>query len=94
MSDSQAETTPQPLNVHGFLAVMTDQLAAIAWQKMGLQADPMTGKVERDLAQARVAIDVAESVAKTLESELDEEDKRQMRNLIRDLKVNYVEQSK
>ena len=94
MSDSQAETTPQPLNVHSFLAVMLDQLAAIAWQKMGLQADPMTGKVERDLVQARVAIDVAETVAKSLEGELDEDDRRQMNNLVRDLKLNYVEQSK
>jgi len=91
---SEAQAQPLPINVHTSLAVMLDQLASIAWQKMGLQADPITGKTEGDLKQARVAIDIAESIAKVLESELDEDDRRQTQNLIRDLKVNYVEQSK
>lgn len=94
MSDQQAQAASQPIDVHSFLAVMLDQLASLAWQKMGLQTDPLTGKPEPDLVQARVAIDVAESIAKALEGALDEEDRRQMHNLIRDLKVNYVEQSK
>ena len=94
MSDSTANPPAEPLNVYAVLAVMLDQMSAIAWQKMGLRPDPFTGTMERDLAQARAAIDVAEMMMKTLEGQLDEEDRRQTHNLMRDLKVNYVEQNK
>lgn len=94
MSDPTANPPAEPLNVYAVLAVMLDQLSSIAWQKMGLQPDPFTGTMDRDLTQSRVAIDVAESMVKALDGQLDEEDRRQMHNLMRDLKVNYVEHSK
>jgi hypothetical protein len=74
--------------------VMTDQLAAVAWQKLGLQPDPMLGKVEQNLEEAKLAIDLTSHLASFLQPRLDEEDKRQMHNLIRDLRINYVEKTK
>lgn len=94
MSETTEALPREPLNVYTVLAVMLEQISSVAWQKLGLQHDPVTGTLDKDLAQARVAIDVAESVAKALESQLDDEDCRQVQNLVRDLKVNFVEQSK
>lgn len=98
MSESDApspgEAPRGPLSVYDFLMVMTDQLAAIAWQKLGLQPDPLTGQMSRDLGEAKVAIDLTTHIASFIEPRLDEEDKRQMRNLIRDLRMNFVEKSR
>ncbi len=94
MSESPTPPSSEPLNVFTVTAVMLDQMASLAWQKMGLQHDPMTGTLDKDLLQARAAIDVAEALAKVLEGQLDEEDRRHTHNLLRDLKLNFVEQSK
>lgn len=74
--------------------VMVDQMASIAWQKLGLQPDPMTGKLVKDLAEAKVAIDVTAGLAGFIEPHLDDEDKRRIHSLIRDLRINYVEHTK
>lgn len=83
-----------PLSIYDVIVVMTDQIAAIAWQKLGLQPDPLTGKVEMDLGEAKVSIDLTTHLATFVQERLDEEDKRRMHNLIRDLRINYVEKSK
>ena len=88
------EAPAEPLSVYTMLLAMTDQLAAIAWQKLGLQPDIMTGKVHRELEEAKLAIDLTTHLASFIEPKLDEDDKRRIHNLIRDLRINYVEQSK
>lgn len=81
------------LDVYDMIRAMTDQMAGLAWQKMGLQPDPFTGKVEQDLPQAKVAIDVATGLAGFLKDCLDEDDKREIDNLVRDLRINYVQRA-
>lgn len=91
------ETPPvehEPLSVYQILMVMVDQMAAIAWQKLGLQHDPMSGRLNKDLEEAKVAIDVTSGLAAFIEPKLDEEDKRRIHGLIRDLRINYVERAK
>ena len=96
MSQEDAFQTPPagPLSVYDVLVVMTDQLAAIAWQKLGLQPDPLSGQVQKNLEEAKVAIDLTSHLASFVQPRLDEDDKRQLHNLIRDLRINYVEKSK
>lgn len=84
----------QPVNVFEFLAVIIDQTAAIAWQKMGLQPDFSTGQIAKDLDQCKSAIDATAALAQIVEPQLDETDRRHMQNLVRDLRINYVEHSK
>ena len=81
---------PAP-TIYDHLAMILDQLSGVAWQKLGLQPDMMTGKIEPDLAQARVAIDVVGYLAGQLDSQLDDEDKKHIHSLVRDLKINYVQ---
>lgn len=82
------------LDVYQMLMVMVDQMAAVSWQKLGLQPDPLTGRVGADLDQAKVAIDVTAGLAGFLEPKLDEEDRRRIHGLVRDLRLNYVDKSK
>jgi hypothetical protein len=52
----------------------------------------VTGKIEPNLSDARVAIDVAQYLVSCLETQVDDEDKRQLQSIIRDLKINFVQQ--
>ena len=90
-SEEPGPSLEGPLSVYHMISVMVDQLAAIAWQKLGLQTDPLTGKIEKDLTQAKIAIDVTTEMSRFLEPELDDEDKKKTQALIRDLRMNYVE---
>lgn len=83
----------EPLSVYMLLAVSLDQFASVANQKMGLQVDPITGKIDRDLKQAKIAIDVASRLVEAMDPELDDEDRRQVQSLLSDLRLNYVRQS-
>ncbi len=93
MSDQESHAQPESIDVFAALAIMAEQLAGMAWQRMGLQHDMITGKIERDLPQAKAAIDASAALAAILEPQLDEGDQRMMQNLIRDLRMNYVQQS-
>jgi len=84
----------EPVNVYDVIMFMTDQMTALAWQKLGLQPDMVTGQIAKDLEQAKVAIDLTTHLASFIEPRLDEESKRRMHNIVRDLRINYVEKAK
>jgi hypothetical protein len=68
-----------------------------AIQQLGLIADPKTGKANRDLGQARVAIDCVASLAAVLDapdSALDSALRQNVRRVLTDLRLNYVTQTK
>ena len=90
---SSEEKTPDAIDIHQVIAIMIDQVAAIGWQKLGLQPDPLNGKMAQDLTQAKVAIDVVADLAKYLEGKLDDQDQRQIHNLVSDLRINYVQRT-
>ena len=86
-----SEETRDAPTVFDHIAVLLDQMAGVAWQMLGLQPDMVTGKIEPDLDQARVAIDVVSFLSNKLEPQLDEDDRRQIQSLVRDLKINFVQ---
>lgn len=86
-----SEVAQQAPSVFDHIAVLLDQMAGVAWQKLGLQPDMVTGKIEPDLEQARIAIDVVSFLSGKLEAQLDDDDKRQIQSLVRDLKINFVQ---
>lgn len=92
---TEAPSAPtEPVGVYTVIMATVEQMAAVAWQKLGLQPDFLTGKIHKDLSEAKVAIDITTHLASFLEPKLDEEDKRRLHNLIRDLRTNFVQQSK
>jgi hypothetical protein len=94
MADSSETSSQEPLSVYTVIVAMTEQMSSIAWQKLGLQPDIMTGKLVQDLEQAKVAIDLTAEMARFIEPELDEEDRRRIQGMIRDLRLNYVQKCK
>lgn len=91
---SEEAQDKKPLSVYDLLVIMIDQTASVAWQKLGLQPDMMTGTINKDIGEAKVAIDLVAHLAGQVESKLDEEDRREMQKLVSNLRLNYVEKSK
>ena len=85
------DASPGPIDVYAVVMTMVDTMATMAWIKLGLQPDMGTGRLERDMEQAKLAIDLTTHLAGFIEPKLDEEDKRRMHSLVRDLRMNYVE---
>jgi hypothetical protein len=87
------EEEKAPLSVYDIIVFMVEQMQAVSWQKLGLQHDPMTGKLEANLTEARVAIDTTAFLVQQLESRLDDEDKRRLQSIVRDLRINFVQRN-
>lgn len=88
-----SESTPTP-TVYDHLLVMFEQMVVVAWAKLGLRPDPLSGKLEPNIAEAKVAIDVVTFIGTQLEQQLEDEgDRRQIQNVMRDLKINFVQRS-
>jgi hypothetical protein len=85
------ETPTTPPTVYDHLAAILDQMAAVSWQKLGLQPDMVTGKIAPDLDGAKVAIDFCAHIVGLIEVHLEPSDLRQVQTLIRDLRMNYVQ---
>lgn len=86
--------SPSSPTVYDHLLVMFEQLVVVAWAKLGLRHDPISGKLEPNLSEAKVAIDVVTFMGTQLEQQLEDEgDRRQIQNVMRDLKINFVQRS-
>ena len=81
-------------DVFSVLALFLGELRNLAWLRMGLLANPGTGEFERDLPQARIAIDTVTFLASQLENAVAPEERLPLKALVSDLQVNFVEQSK
>lgn len=89
--EGQPGRPDKSISVYDVVVAMVDQMAALAWQKLGLQPDMLTGQIESNYEEAKVAIDLTSHLATFIEPRLDEDDKRELHNLIRNLRMNYVQ---
>jgi len=83
----------EPIDVYGVAQYCISILSGHAWQWMGLVANPVTRKIERDLDQARIAIDCVEALFMQVEGTIPDPAARQIRQALNDLRVNFVRQS-
>ncbi|MBC8140174.1 MAG: DUF1844 domain-containing protein [Armatimonadetes bacterium] len=81
-------------DVYSVLALFLQELRSLAWLRMGLVANPSTGQIERDLEQARTAINTVSFLAQQLDAVVSPEEKLPLKALVSDLQINFVEQSK
>lgn len=84
---------PISVSVYGLLQWFAAMLTESAWQFMGLQLNPTTKKIEKDMAQARVAVDTVVFLTDQLGPHVTEEQRRSYRAIVSDLRVNFVQQS-
>ena len=81
------------LTVRDRFLMCIDILHQGAWIGMGLVPDPATGQIEKDLAGARAAIDAVAFLAEHVENQIDEATRRELRDIVNDLRLNYVRQA-
>lgn len=89
----QAEEALRPLDIYMVLRAAIAQLSSAAWQMLGLQANPFTGAVRKDIEQARLAIDSTAYLVEKLLPQLAGQEARDYQNLLTDLRLNFVKQA-
>ena len=63
-----------------------------AMQQMGKVRNPMTDKVDRDLEQARMSIDMLEMLKEKTKGNLKKEEEEFLSNVLRELRLNFVDE--
>lgn len=87
MSDENKVPDVDPLYI-GILM----SLEASAMQSLGKIANPMTGKIERSLEQARMTIDMVEMLERKTRGNLTPEEENMTKRILYQLRMNYVDE--
>ncbi|MFO8051322.1 MAG: DUF1844 domain-containing protein [Thermoplasmatota archaeon] len=69
-------------------------LASQAWHHLGLVPIPGSDGMEKDISQAKLAIDLYEANLKVLEPRLEADQAKELKRSLMDLHMNYVNKSK
>ncbi len=91
-AQTEAGGDEMTLDVPGALSVCVNMLNEVAWMKMGLIPNPMTGKIERDLPQAKIAIDAVSDLVARLEPLVGDPGRRELQVMLSNLRINFVQQ--
>lgn len=75
------------------ILMCADILHQGAWIALGLVPDPVTNKLEQELNDARILIDCFADLAQRMEPLVDETIRRDLRDRVAMLRVNYVKQA-
>lgn len=86
------ESSLPEMDVFSLLKTSVGLLSNGAWGWLGLSPNPFTGKMERDMAQAKIAIDCVAYLVSQIDSHLEDAERREMQNVVSMLRVNYVQQ--
>ena len=84
---AENQSTINPLFVH-----LVISLESAAWFQMGKVASPITGKIERDLDQAKVSIDLLVMLQEKTKGNLLAEEQQILQNAVYTLQLNYVDE--
>ena len=60
---------------------------------LGKMANPATGKAERNLVQAKMAVDILEMLSKKTKGNLDKEEEKLISNVLADAQLNYASEA-
>lgn len=75
-------------------AALLLSLHAAGMQQMGKVINPLSGKVERDLEQAKGTIDMLEMLKRMTDGNLDPEEDKLLGRMLYELQMNYVDEAK
>lgn len=77
----------------GFIGLITSFYFA-CWQQLGKIANPLTGKIERNLEQAKYSIDMLIMLREKTKGNLTSDEERALGEAIANLQMNYVDELK
>jgi len=86
MSEEEFKIDPLFMNL-----VMMLQMSAM--QTMGKIASPISGKVERNLEQSRISIDMLDMVDNKTKGNLNKDEDQFLKSTLYNLRMNFVEES-
>jgi len=86
----EQQTLDKPVLVKDILLMTIFSLEGKAWAYLGLTAHPETQKLEKDLNQARLAIDSIDAIYRILEPSLTDEEKKEIQVSLTNLRLNFV----
>lgn len=67
-------------------------LQSAAWYQLGKTVSPITGKIERNLSEAKVSIDLLTMLQEKTKGNLLEDEKKILDNTIYTLQMNYIDE--
>ena len=85
------EQTPLPKADFAFFCYSMGSQAMV---HLGLVPNPISGKTELDLTQAKYTIDLLEMLKEKTEGNLSDEENKILMSLLFDLRMRYVERSR
>jgi len=68
-------------------------LQTLALQQLGKITNPISGKMERDLQQARITIDMLGMLQRMTAGNLEDKEKRLLDTVVLELQMNFVDES-
>lgn len=66
---------------------------AASLQQMGKLKNPVTDKVERDLNQAQISIDILDVLHRKMKGNLSTDEERLFTQVLQELRLNYVDEA-
>lgn len=75
----------------GFIGLVTSFYFA-CWQQLGKIANPITGKIERNLEQAKYSIDMLIMLKDKTKGNLTNDEERALSEAVANLQMNYVDE--
>ncbi len=67
-------------------------LASACWQQLGKIPSPVSGKIEKDCANAQVTIELLEMLRAKTKGNLTPDEEKLLGNTIADLQMNYADE--
>jgi len=92
VTEAQEDMETEDKNQLMFIQLVS-MFQAAAMQQMGKLKNPMTDKVERDLEQAQLSIDLIDMIKSKTKGNLSAEEDRFIATVLQELKLNYVDET-
>jgi len=80
----------KPVQIKDLILMTLYSLEGKAWAYLGLVAHPETGKPQKDITEAKLAIDAVESLYKLIEQSLEQDERRDIQTRLTNLRLNFV----
>ncbi len=86
------EKENNPIPVKEIILSFIGVLAQTSWEYMGLVTNSITGKIHKDMKEAKLAIDTIDVLFEKIKHNLTEKELKDVERTIDNLKINYVMQ--
>lgn len=92
MAEERKEEVALP-SIWDILQAFIITLSENTWRWMGLVVNPITQKPEKDMEQAKVAIDCIDFLIQRLEGKLSWQETKNFKEILANLQMNFVQQT-